>query len=1090
MHTKTELVAIATLSLLAFFHIDIGAQPCRVTADDSWRATVELPDDPFVVNPFPNPRWVKFAILLCDPTIVYFQNSREFAFHYDFATSHLDPFSGLSRSEFDAVTLHLDGQEAILGAIILPPSTRPIPEFGIQFVGHDPYPAELIIELFGTVRDRVEGDELEAYYFPTFEQSSAAEENAEALAAGGVRVASADRWSDGNAIYSEGWALGTLRFVPVDEIEAAYLSGALRPTDILLTDGVPAEIPFVAGILSLKPATPNSHVAILAKNFGVPFVYLSQIDDAERAQALDGRQSIVAAYSQFSGGSDVDLYDIEGQLSQDTIDEILALKALPPLDIAPLRTAAMYGVDTSGLSPEAIDIVGGKAANYSLLRTSIPDNSRKAAAVTMDAWTEFLSQSLENGNTLREEIDERLAPFTTYPPSDISGLADALDGVRDLFRDPLQTAFSTAVQDAVIETLQNPVFEFDPARRIRVRSSSNFEDSAQFTAAGLFESRSGCLLDDLDGDASGPSHCNASRPTEQGVFRAIRRVYASFYNDNAYLERRRWGVQENEVGMGLLLHHSFPDEFELANGVATLTRSGPNYRINMVSQVGSTSVANPTDGSVPEHVLVTVFRSGSVFTELLTASNLVVLGDHVLDWRADYDAFGGLFVEVAKAFEEATGKEQYSLDFEFKKVVPDPGLPEGPLIIKQVRELPQVDRTPSITPFLLNEPTPLTTFQEEYGSVFSNHRLKSEWRIETEDTWLTEDALAAGIFTQLRLDYTDGCGTHRFDGEVIELPQVSQGYDPRLKIAQLGWRFDGLANGREYTLEAYVPLLSVAPTQNPFLTLSDLQVFARATYEHEVLGWNGFELIRTREEAIRLAPEIPPHLGELEQLRIITDGDVTVTTRFYWPAPPTGIVAGYTAPLIRWIETIIEGVTTEPIVLTGDRSQTYRPEHHNFGENFMFSPFEEEGIPSSMLEELEARGVHWIQVYADAGNDRVTLHGACEIPVACVCPVEAPRFVRGDCDGDGQASGVVTDAVFLLSYLFLGAPAPACLAACDVNGDGVVAGSVTDAVYALTFNFLGGPTPPAPYPDCDEGGIADAELGCGDYDCIELFDSE
>lgn len=94
-------------------------------------------------------------------------------------------------------------------------------------------------------------------------------------------------------------------------------------------------------------------------------------------------------------------------------------------------------------------------------------------------------------------------------------------------------------------------------------------------------------------------------------------------------------------------------------------------------------------------------------------------------------------------------------------------------------------------------------------------------------------------------------------------------------------------------------------------------------------------------------------------------------------------------------------------------------------------------------------------------------------------PSEGPQFVRGDCNGDGEVGGSVTDAVFLLLYLFTGGRAPPCLAACDVNADGQVTGQVTDAVYYLTFSFLGGPPPAGPFPECGPGSPAtDAALGC------------
>ena len=89
------------------------------------------------------------------------------------------------------------------------------------------------------------------------------------------------------------------------------------------------------------------------------------------------------------------------------------------------------------------------------------------------------------------------------------------------------------------------------------------------------------------------------------------------------------------------------------------------------------------------------------------------------------------------------------------------------------------------------------------------------------------------------------------------------------------------------------------------------------------------------------------------------------------------------------------------------------------------------------------------------------------------------RFVRGDCNGDGNAAGEVTDAVYVLNHSFSGGPAPPCLRACDVNGDGSVLGEVTDAVYLLGFNFLGGPSPPPPFPGCGPGELpTDAALRC------------
>ena len=68
-------------------------------------------------------------------------------------------------------------------------------------------------------------------------------------------------------------------------------------------------------------------------------------------------------------------------------------------------------------------------------------------------------------------------------------------------------------------------------------------------------------------------------------------------------------------------------------------------------------------------------------------------------------------------------------------------------------------------------------------------------------------------------------------------------------------------------------------------------------------------------------------------------------------------MAGYTAPVDRWVATTIGGLSTEPVELQGYFSQTYRPEHHNFEENFLFDPHLEEGIAPACLAEWDTLGI-------------------------------------------------------------------------------------------------------------------------------------
>ena len=63
--------------------------------------------------------WAKFTIKLNDLNTVYFQDSNLYVLHHEFATSVLDPFIGISSSDFYQVTLYQAGQQAALGTVII-----------------------------------------------------------------------------------------------------------------------------------------------------------------------------------------------------------------------------------------------------------------------------------------------------------------------------------------------------------------------------------------------------------------------------------------------------------------------------------------------------------------------------------------------------------------------------------------------------------------------------------------------------------------------------------------------------------------------------------------------------------------------------------------------------------------------------------------------------------------------------------------------------------------------------------------------------------------------------------------------------------
>ncbi|MCG8409237.1 MAG: PEP/pyruvate-binding domain-containing protein [Phycisphaerales bacterium] len=1022
-----------------------SAGTCQVTPSPSWKNSIQFPEDSFRANSGApgEPSWVKFTILTCNPTTVYYQDSVQFEFHFDFATQILDPLLGLSLEDFNNVTLFNGGREAFLGAVVIPPPALPpltaIPEYGIQIIGQDPIDPQVIVDLFNAVRNTVIADAgVQPLYFPTFEQLETAEQNTALFAANGIEISSPARWADGNSCYSQGWALGRLKFVPADQIDAAFLAGDLKIDDILLTDGIPASIPLVAGIVSLAPATPNSHVVILANTFQVPFTFLGLQADADKALSMIGKRVALRVFEKpvtglFGLGTficDVRFIDADGLTQQET-DEVLALKIPPPLNIQPIAPLGNLSASTNGMTPSDIDHFGGKAANFGFLRRAIPNDSPVSLAISFDLWTDFLNQTLVGGMTLKQEIDAILSQHTVFPPPDAQALADALDTIRDMIKD--DTNFTPQQEADILALLQDPQFGFDPVKKIRFRSSTNVEDSEQFTGAGLYDSNSGCLVDDLDADQIGPSFCDPTNANERGVFRAIRRVFASFYNDNAYLERLRHGVDEDDVGMAILVHHSFPDEIELANGVATYERKGGffNDSILLVTQDGANSVTNPENGAIPEEVDVNVVSPTTFQVTLSASSNLVLLGETVMDWQADYVELSQLLLAVADQFESETGKTAFVLDFEYKKMAPGGGvLPAGGLVVKQVREIPQPDTTPSITPFLLNEPTQFVTNGSPPG------RVKARWTLSTKNLRLDPATLATtSIYADASFSFNDGCTILALDGNIPTLPGASHSYDAVNKRTADTWVLNELPNPRTYTLNTRNLGLLVSPAESPILTLRDL---------------GEVSLI---EVQVQHANPVPPNMVTMENviMRPIGEyfdapptipcggrqydfpGGVFVTTCF--SIQPIGPICGGCTPILdRFHETTIEGITSEPLVLRSLFSQSYSASNHAFFEVLRFEPILDPGVPAHLLDELVAQDIRVIQIdINNLGNPSgITLSFFNDAEVGRVCG-PCSNLAVGDINGDTLMNGDdISDFISVLINTPAG-PNETCVA--DMNSD-------------------------------------------------------
>ncbi len=80
------------------------------------------------------------------------------------------------------------------------------------------------------------------------------------------------------------------------------------------------------------------------------------------------------------------------------------------------------------------------------------------------------------------------------------------------------------------------------------------------------------------------------------------------------------------------------------------------------------------------------------------------------------------------------------------------------------------------------------------------------------------------------------------------------------------------------------------------------------------------------------------------------------------------------------------------------------------------------------------------------------------------------QYICGDANNDAEVN--VSDAVWIVNYIFIGGPAPVPLLSGEVNCDGSV--NVSDAIWIANYVFIGGNDPC----DFDGDGIPDCDPNC------------
>ena len=373
-----------------------------------------------------------------------------------------------------------------------------------------------------------------------------------------------------------------------DTVEIGY-------NEILVLNEVPINLPPVAGIIISKPSTPLSHINILSKGWAIPNVYIKDADKLFRE--LDGKwikfQANLTDYSfELANKSILDDYE----LKQRELGRII--KAPPSnLEVSQSRSLKLLKAKDS-------IIYGAKAANLGAVAGAripnviIPDGF----ALPFSYYDDFMKH-----NDLYKIIDDLM--FNNEFVHNPRHRREKLEEFRAQIR---QGEFDETLRKEIIAKWRVSL----GSRGVFVRSSSNAEDLADFSGAGLYTTVKNVKEADK-------------------LIEAVKTVWASLWNFEAYEARERNFVEHRGTYMGVLVQVGV----DMDNGGVMITKDpfdAENKGAVYIAAVWGHNVQVVGDEdnkkqTIPEQIL---FSPKSNAVQILTRSTQETV--------MQFDAAGGL----------------------------------------------------------------------------------------------------------------------------------------------------------------------------------------------------------------------------------------------------------------------------------------------------------------------------------------------------------------------------------------------------------------------------------------------------------------
>jgi hypothetical protein len=439
---------------------------------------------------------VIFVIDRRDKNKIYYVNSTRYRFHKDFVNG---TYLSLERGrEFFENNYLKDNRRFIMGTLAY---QTPVRRWTFEFWEGDLIPAEQI-KLANEVVNRTFFERV------AYKPNSLRQEEASAKIEGLERVSQSDIAAE-QEYQPLNLARGLGRIHIIEKLDEHVEIGS---NEILVLNEVPISLPPVAGVIITKPSTPLSHINLLVKGWGVPNAYIKNADELFKQyngwwvdfETMRDKYTIKRA--------DLNqLNEYQKRLAERndvmTPRSDLNVKRIAALGEQRARDIVAYGAKSANL---------GQVMRARLRGITVPEGF----TIPLFYYDQFVK---ENGfeNALYEMMnDQKFVHDPAYRRERLAAMRERMQ----------QGKVNEQLKEEVLRRMRTQY----AGKGLFVRSSSNSEDLPNFSGAGLYSTV-------------------PNVKEEAQLIEAIKTVWASLWNFEAYEARERAGVDHSKVYMAVLI---------------------------------------------------------------------------------------------------------------------------------------------------------------------------------------------------------------------------------------------------------------------------------------------------------------------------------------------------------------------------------------------------------------------------------------------------------------------------------------------------------------------------------------------------------